>query len=96
VDPGKSIFLEGFMGDLLPVVEEIVHMLDDKNRKYGDSALNPVRIFSRANAEEQLLVRIDDKLKRIQTTGQVAPDEDTVKDLIGYLILLRMAQKRRK
>ena len=37
-----------------------------KNQQYGDSALNPSRIFSKASAVEQLLVRIDDKLNRIK------------------------------
>ena len=68
-----------------------------KNAKYGNSALEPARIFSKANPVEQILVRIDDKLSRIRTTGVGAqPDEDTVKDLIGYLILLRVAQRKAK
>ncbi len=39
---------------------EIAHMLIDKNISYGDSALNPIRIFSTTDATEQLKVRIDD------------------------------------
>lgn len=67
-------------------------MLVEKNRAYGNSALDPVRIFSSATAEEQLLVRIDDKLSRLQRGSDYA-DEDTVTDLIGYLILLKLARK---
>jgi hypothetical protein len=52
-----------------------------------------VRVFSKASTTEQLLVRIDDKLSRIKTTGMEAPDEDTLNDLIGYLILLKIATK---
>ena len=40
-------------------------------------------------------MRIDDKLNRIQKgAGLLANDEDVVMDLIGYLILLKIALKR--
>jgi hypothetical protein len=68
-----------------------------KNLKYGDSALNPVRVFSQASVKEQLLVRIDDKLSRIQRgAGLIGNDEDVIQDLIGYLILLQIAIKEGK
>lgn len=70
---------------------EIADMLIRKNTAYGNSALNPLRVFSKASTEEQILVRIDDKLSRLQR-GQAA-GEDVVADLIGYLILLRIARK---
>lgn len=40
-------------------------MLLAKNASYGNSALAPLRVFSRADAAEQLRVRIDDKLSRL-------------------------------
>lgn len=67
-------------------------MLQAKNTAYGDSALSPVRVFSRASAVEQLLVRIDDKLSRMRR-GHAA-GEEIEKDLIGYLVLLRIAVRR--
>lgn len=70
---------------------EIADMLISKNTAYGNSALHPLRVFSKASTEEQILVRIDDKLSRLQR-GQAA-GEDVVADLIGYLILLRIARK---
>jgi hypothetical protein len=74
--------------------DEIKQLLLDKNKKYGDSALNPLRVFSTASTKEQLLVRIDDKLSRIQKgAGLVASDEDVIQDLIGYLVLLKIAIK---
>ena len=42
------------------ICDDIKELLIHKNRKYGDSALNPCRVFSKASATEQLLVRIDD------------------------------------
>ena len=38
---------------------EMERVLLEKNRQYGDSALEPVRIFSNADPVEQLRVRID-------------------------------------
>lgn len=70
----------------------LAEMLLAKNRAYGNSALEPVRIFSRADAVEQLLVRIDDKLSRLMRGS--AAGEDVVQDLLGYLVLLRVAQRR--
>lgn len=72
--------------------DEIKEMLLQKNLEYGDSAINPVRIFSTAEPTEQIKVRIDDKLSRIQCKEQKVIKEDTVDDLIGYLILLSIAE----
>lgn len=76
------------------ICDQIKKLLLSKNLKYGNSALEPCRIFSSASAVEQLLVRIDDKLSRISRgAGLLAKDEDVVNDLIGYLILLKIALK---
>ena len=76
------------------ICDEIKNLLLEKNSKYGNSALDPVRVFSRASATDQLLVRIDDKLSRIKRgVGLVATDEDVINDLIGYLVLLKIAMK---
>lgn len=68
--------------------ERISDLLIDKNNKYGNSALNPVRVFSSSDTEEQIKVRIDDKLSRIKSS-QSNEDEDVIDDLIGYLVLLK-------
>ena len=70
---------------------EVMNLLLEKNAAYGDSALNPVGIFSRGNAVDSLCARIDDKLMRIKSKGITDATEDTVQDLIGYLILLKIA-----
>ena len=74
------------------ICDDIKELLLYKNRKYGNSALKPVRIFSKSDSVEQILVRIDDKLNRIQQgSGLLDEDEDVVVDLIGYLVLLKIA-----
>lgn len=72
--------------------DTIKDLLLTKNRKYGDSAINPIRVFSKADAIEQINVRIDDKISRI-ASSQSDEDEDVELDLIGYLILKRVAKR---
>ena len=75
---------------------EIRELLITKNLKYGNSALEPLGVFSKLSAKEGLLVRIDDKLKRIKNGSLEKDDEDVINDLIGYLVLLKIqAQEER-
>jgi hypothetical protein len=77
------------------VCDEIKEFLIEKNRKYGDSAVKPVRIFSKSDNLEQIRVRIDDKLNRL-INQQNDEDEDVINDLIGYLILYKVADRHNK
>jgi hypothetical protein len=70
-------------------VLSIANLLIDKNMSYGSSFDKPINIFSKITSKEQLYVRIDDKLNRVYK-GKEYPSEDTVLDLIGYLVLLRI------
>lgn len=85
---------EIFRTNVLEVTESIAAMLIEKNLKYGNSALDPKRIFSRADSTEQIKVRIDDKLSRIANQN-INEDEDVIQDLIGYLVLLKISQKKK-
>ena len=82
-----------FREDVSNVLDEIRDMLVSKNEKYGNSALEPLGVFSQLSAKEGLLVRIDDKLKRIKNGSLDKDDEDVVNDLIGYLVLLKIHAK---
>lgn len=87
-DTNEAFSQEAVKEEILNQVKEIGKFLIDKNRKYGNSAIQPTRIFSKASDEEQIMVRLDDKLSRLQS-GQCDDDEDVILDIIGYLILLR-------
>ena len=76
------------------VGREVVLLLIEKNKAYGDTANNPPQIFSKLSAKEGLLARIDAKLSRIKHKGLNDLTEDTVKDLIGYLILYKVQIKK--
>lgn len=79
--------------EILDSCHEIAHMLIKKNIAYGNSALDPVRIFSKAEPKEQLYVRIDDKLSRLMK-GTDYPGDNDIDDLIGYLVLLKIAKDK--
>jgi hypothetical protein len=85
-----------FQDQLYQVINEITEMLISKNQKYGNSAIEPLGIFSDLSPEEGLKVRIDDKLKRIKNGSLDKDDEDVINDLIGYLVILKMLQKNQK
>jgi hypothetical protein len=79
-----------FAVQVVVVLDEIRDLLISKNLKYGNSALEPLGVFSQLSAKEGLLVRIDDKLKRIKNGSLESDDEDVINDLIGYLVLLKI------
>jgi len=78
--------------DIREVCTELADFLVEKNRLYGSSALEPLRILSKSDSAEQIRVRMDDKLSRL-VRGQ-AGGEDALKDLVGYWVLLRVLEKR--
>lgn len=85
-----------FHEEVYKVLSEITEMLIAKNQKYGNSAIEPLGIFSDLSPEEGLKVRIDDKLKRIKNGSLDRDDEDVINDLIGYLVILKILQKDEK
>ncbi len=91
---------QNFRADLRKVLQELETGLIEKNDAYGDSALNPVRCFARdLDTEAQIRVRLDDKLSRIMRGelkfGSDVAAEDVMRDLLGYLVLYRIAQLRK-
>ena len=81
--------------DISQVCNDIRELLLEKNRKYGDAALDPLRIFSKAGTLEQIKVRLDDKLSRLKN-AQDDEDEDVIADLTGYLILYMVARMQER
>mgnify|MGYP006300416825 CR=1 FL=1 len=72
--------------------DDLKELLLEKNRRYGDSALNPLGVFTseKDGAVPGLRARIDDKLARIAQADELRRND--VADLIGYLILLCVAK----
>ena len=88
------LYMSQFEIELDKVLGELKNLLLEKNKNYGDAALNPVRIFSKASPTEQIKIRIDDKISRLARGKEAG--EDVYQDLMGYLVLLKIAQIRAK
>ena len=59
-----------------------------KNQKYGDSAINPKKIFYKGDSTNSILIRLDDKLGRVISNPDEKPRVNDVADIIGYCTLL--------
>ena len=100
IDPSESLRTTNADADFRPITQshqeilsvcnDLANMLIQKNKSYGNSALDPVRIFSNSDNVEQLKVRIDDKLSRFMH-GKEFPGDNDIDDLMGYLVLLKVA-----
>jgi hypothetical protein len=64
--------------------------LKEKNRRYGDSALNPTNVFSKVDAFNQICNRLDDKLSRIKASDTLRKND--VADVFGYVALLLVSK----
>ena len=83
-----------FEANLDKILMNVGNLLKSKNEAYGNTSLNPPKIFSKLDSSEAICARIDDKIMRIKNRGLVSATEDTVTDLIGYLLLLKMSMKK--
>lgn len=87
-----EIELENRMqGELCATYLRHLEMLIEKNKRYGNSALEPLNIFYDETSQAGLLVRIDDKLNRVKTSKQLKKND--IADLVGYLMLLMVKCK---
>lgn len=75
------------------VCNSVADLLVEKNKCYGNSALSPLNCFFKGDATTAIKVRIDDKLSRIMR-GKEYGQEDTIKDLLGYLVLLKVSLEK--
>jgi len=74
---------------------QVINLLLEKNRAYGDSALAPLEVFSKGlTVQQRLGIRMDDKLARLARGADAG--EDPALDLAGYLILHLIAGSEMK
>ena len=81
-------------GKIREITDAMQDLLLYKNNKYGDSAINPIEIFTKHikaadTKTAAILVRLDDKLSRVKNADTLRTND--ICDLIGYLILLNVA-----
>jgi len=72
------------------ITDSIKELLLVKNKKYGNAALAPSKVFSSAEASNSIKIRIDDKINRIKNSKTLSKND--VADLLGYMILLCVSE----
>jgi len=68
------------------ICDNLKEFLIEKNRRYGNSALEPMKIFGDFDAEDLLKIRLTDKIMRIKNS-EIDRKNDYI-DMLGYIILL--------
>lgn len=83
-------------GELIIIeCDSIKNMLLNKNAAYGDSVHQTGPLFD-VDPVVGIQARINDKIRRLQNKGLTDLTEDSLQDLIGYLIHLRIAMLRKQ
>lgn len=67
------------------VCEELNKLLQEKNKRYGNSALEPLEGV-KYTAEDGIKIRMIDKVKRVINSDELRLND--VVDLLGYTVLL--------
>lgn len=73
------------------VTNELQKFLKEKNKRYGNSALNPIKVFSKLDTANSLYIRADDKISRIKNADELRKND--VADLMGYCVLICIEKK---
>ena len=75
-------------------VQELTDLFERKNKNYGDSVFEPSSLAPNITPSEAVMVRMSDKIKRIETLLKGEKDRvgeslrDTFTDLAVYTIIL--------
>lgn len=77
--------------EISSIFDGLKALIVEKNKRYGDSALEPVRLFAtRIEPGDAIRIRLDDKLARVRNSGELRKND--VADLMGYLCLLCISE----
>lgn len=83
-------------------IKEIEELLITKNTDYQGSVFRPIDFLVEKPsskegmlelAKSSIIVRINDKIRRLKNKKLIKKDEDNMLDLTGYLILIRSLDK---
>ena len=72
--------------EITAVFNGIRDLVLEKNKRYGDSALSPIHVFNKLDAESSIRIRLDDKLGRVKNSDELRQND--ISDCVGYLALL--------
>ena len=71
------------------VLSSIGKTLIEKNKRYGNAALEPVNVFYKGDASTSILIRLDDKYSRVLNSDKIRIND--LYDILGYLFLLSIS-----
>lgn len=91
LEPKYSESITKSQESIAEIVDATKDLLLYKNKMYGDSALNPVGIFTKhiktvPENTASILVRLDDKLGRVRNAPTLRIND--ISDIMGYCTLL--------
>ena len=69
---------------IILVCDALKAFLIEKNKRYGDSVLEPNNTFSKLSLGDQINIRMDDKLNRIKNSDKERMNDYV--DLMGYMV----------
>ena len=72
------------------VLNSVSEVLIEKNRKYGNAALEPIGLFYKGDSTTSITIRIDDKISRVRNAEELRKND--MFDLLGYSLLLGISQ----
>lgn len=75
------------------ILSGMTDLLLYKNKKYGDSAVNPKKIFYKGDSTSSILIRLDDKIGRVMSNTEEKPRVNDIADIIGYCTLLLVSMR---
>lgn len=84
----NEVLLTDTQKKIAEITDSIKDLLLYKNQKYGDSAINPKKIFYKGDSTNSILIRLDDKIGRVISNAEEKPRVNDVADIIGYCTLL--------
>jgi hypothetical protein len=73
------------MEDITKVCDCLKEFMLEKNRRYGNSALDPCDTFGKYSANDTINIYMNAKLKRIKNSDEERMNDHV--DLLGYLVL---------
>jgi hypothetical protein len=72
------------------ILNSVSEVLIEKNRKYGNAALEPIGLFYKGDSTTSITIRIDDKISRVRNAEELRKND--MFDLLGYSLLLGISQ----
>lgn len=72
------------------ILNSLENVLIEKNKKYGNAALAPIKMFYNGDASTSIRIRLDDKISRIKNSDTLRKND--MFDILGYVILLGISE----